>query len=175
VAGQIAKLEGCRVVGTASTDEKCAALTERLGFDAAVNYRADDFRAALKAACPDVIDIYFDNTGGDVLGAALFRMNVGGRIVCCGVVSQYDTASPDPGPRGVPGLLVNKRLRMEGFLLFDFAKRYAEARAALAGWVSEGKLQVIEDRFEGLEQAPRALVDLLAGGNLGKRTVHVAD
>lgn len=175
VVGQIARIVGCRVVGTSSTHEKCAALTERLGFDAAVNYRSDDFRAALKTACPQGVDLYFDNTGGAVLGAALFRMNTGGRIVCCGVVSQYDTANPEPGPRGIPGLLVNKRLRMEGFLLFDFAKRYAEARAELARWISEGKLEVIEDRFEGLEQAPRALVDLLAGGNLGKRIVHVAD
>lgn len=175
VAGQIARLKGCRVVGVTGSDAKAAVLTEKLGFDAAVNYKDDDFRGALKAACPDGIDVYFDNTGGAVLGAALFRMNTNGRIVCCGVVSQYDTANPEPGPRGVPGLLVNKRLTMRGFLLFDFIKGYAEARADLRRWIEEGKLQVLEDRFEGLETAPRALVDLLAGGNLGKRIVHVAD
>jgi NADPH-dependent curcumin reductase CurA len=175
VAGQIARLKGCRVVGTAGSDEKCAVLTDRLGFDAAVNYKGEDFHAALKAACPNGIDVYFDNVGGDVLAAALRRMNANGRIVCCGVVSQYDTANPAPGPRGVPGLLVNKRLRMQGFLVFDYAKRFPEARAELARWIEEGKLLVLEDRFEGLEEAPRALVDLLAGGNVGKRTVHVAD
>lgn len=175
VVGQIAKLKGCRVVGIAGSHAKCAALREQLGFDAAINYKDDDFRGALKDACPDGVDVYFDNVGGDVLGSALFRMNSGGRIVCCGVVSQYDTANPAGGPRGVPGLLVNKRLRMQGFLVFDFAKRFPEARAELAGWIESGQLQVLEDVFEGLEQAPRALVDLLAGGNLGKRVVHVAD
>jgi NADPH-dependent curcumin reductase CurA len=175
VVGQIARLKGCRVVGTVGSEAKCAVLTDTLGFDAAVNYKDDDFRGALKRACPDGIDVYFDNVGGDVLGNALFRMNTGGRIVCCGVVSQYDTANPAPGPRGVPGLLVNKRLRMQGFLVFDYVKRFAEARAELAGWIEQGQLQVLEDRFDGLEQAPRALVDLLAGGNVGKRIVHVAD
>ena len=119
--------------------------------------------------------MYFDNTGGDILGMALFRMNERGRISCCGVVSQYDTASPASGPRGVPGLLVNKRLRMEGFLVFDYEKRYAEARAELSGWLESGELIALEDVFEGLEAAPRALVDLLAGGNVGKRVVRVAD
>ena len=175
VAGQIARLKGCRVVGIAGSDEKCRVLTDTLGFDAAVNYKSEDFRSALKDACPQGVDVYFDNVGGDVLGAALFRMNQNGRIVCCGVVSQYDTATPAAGPRGVPGLLVNKRLRMQGFLVFDFAEHYAQARAELAGWIRDASLQVLEDRFDGLEEAPRALVDLLAGGNVGKRIVHVAD
>jgi NADPH-dependent curcumin reductase CurA len=175
VAGQIARLQGCRVVGTVGSPAKCDVLTGELGFAAAVCYRDDDFRAALKAACPDGVDVYFDNVGGDVLESALFRMNTNGRIACCGVVSQYDTANPAGGPRGVPGLLVNKRLRMQGFLLFDYAKRYAEARSQLARWIADGELVVLEDRFDGLEEAPRALVDLLAGGNVGKRVVHVAD
>ena len=175
IAGQIAKIKGCRTVGVAGSSEKCQLLTDRLGFDAALNYKEDDFRAALKEACPDGIDVYFDNTGGDILGMALFRMNERGRISCCGVVSQYDTASPASGPRGVPGLLVNKRLRMEGFIVFDYEKRYPEARDELSGWLESGELIALEDVFQGLEEAPRALVDLLAGGNVGKRIVHVAD
>ena len=175
VAGQIAKIAGARVVGIAGSAEKCALLTERLGFDAAVDYKEEAFYKSLKTACPDGIDVYFDNVGGDILSAALFQMRQGGRIVCCGVVSQYDTASPAGGPRGVPGLLVNKRLRMQGFLVFDYLGRYPEARSELANWVESGRLVVLEDVFDGLERAPRALVDLLGGGNAGKRVVHVAD
>ena len=175
VVGQLARIKGCRVVGTTGSDAKCKKLVEDVGFDSAVNYKSDDFRAEIKAATPDGVDVYFDNTGGMVLGTALFRMNHHGRIICCGVVSQYDTSTPEGGPRGVPGLLVNKRLKMEGFLLFDYAERYPEARTQLAQWITDGDLKVLEDRFEGLESAPSALVDLLAGGNIGKRTVHVAD
>ena len=135
IVGQIAKIQGCRTVGIAGSDDKCAILTGELGFDTAVNYKAADFRDAFKAATADGIDIYFDNTGGDILGAALRRMKTHGRIVCCGVVSQYDTSDPAPGPRGIPGLLVNNRVRMEGFLVFDFADRYDEARRAMRGWL----------------------------------------
>jgi NADPH-dependent curcumin reductase CurA len=174
VAAQIARISGCRSVGIAGSDEKCLLLTERLGLDAAVNHRSPDFRADLKAACPDGIDVYFDNTGGEILEAVLFRMNQGGAIACCGVVSQYDTATPASGPRGVPGLLVTKRLRMEGFIVMDYADRRDHALADLAGWVADGRLVVLEDPFEGLGSAPEALVDLLAGGNVGKRYVRVA-
>jgi len=174
LVGQMAKITGCRAVGVAGSDDKCARLTGELGFDAAVNYRAPDFRDAFKAATGDGIDIYFDNTGGDILGAALRRMKPHGRIVCCGVVSQYDTANPAPGPRGVPGLLVNNRVRMEGFLVFDYADRYAEARVQLKTWMKEGKLEAWLDEFDGLEQAPAAFVDLLAGGNVGTRIVRVS-
>jgi NADPH-dependent curcumin reductase CurA len=140
-----------------------------------VNYKADDFRDAFKAATADGIDIYFDNTGGDILGAALRRMKVHSRIVCCGVVSQYDTSNPAPGPRGIPGLLINNRVRMEGFLIFDYADRYDEARRAMRSWLDGGQLVARQDEFEGLESAPRAFVDLLAGGNIGTRIVRVAD
>jgi len=174
LVGQMAKIAGCRAVGVAGSDDKCARLTGELGFDAAVNYREDGFRDAFKKACGKGIDVYFDNTGGDVLGAALRRMRPHGRIVCCGVVSQYDTADPAPGPRGVPGLLVNNRVRMEGFLVFDYADRYAEARAQLREWVNAGKLISWLDEFDGLERAPQAFVDLLAGGNFGTRIVRVA-
>ena len=100
-------------------------------------------------------------------------MNVGGRIVCCGVVSQYDTANPAPGPRGIPGLLVNKRLRMQGFLVFDFSADYERARRELAGWIDSGQLQALQDVVDGLDNAPAAFVDLLAGGNIGTRVVRV--
>jgi NADPH-dependent curcumin reductase CurA len=173
IVGQIAKLRGCRVVGVAGSDEKCRLLTTELGFDQAVNYKDPDFRTALRAATPDRIDVYFDNTGGDILGSALFRMNAHGRIVCCGVVSQYDTSNPGPGPRGVPGLLVNNRVRMEGFLVFDYADRYDEARRQLAEWVASGKLTPRVTEFNGLESAPEAFVALLGGQTVGTTIVRL--
>jgi NADPH-dependent curcumin reductase CurA len=174
VVGQIAKRLGCRVVGIAGSDEKCRLLVSELGFDAAVNYKDPGFRAAFREATPDRIDVYFDNTGGDILGSALFRMRVHGRIVCCGVVSQYDTSNPEPGPRGVPGLLVNNRVRMEGFLVFDFAERYDEARKQLSEWISRGEIVPKVTEFQGLESAPEAFVSLLAGGTVGTTVVRVA-
>ena len=174
LVGQMAKIAGCRVVGVAGGEAKCRLLTEELGFDAAVDYKSPSFRSDFKEATPDRIDIYFDNTGGEVLGSALRRMKVGGRIVCCGVVSQYDTSKPAPGPFGVPGLLINFRVRMEGFLVFDYAKRYPEAWTRMREWVEAGKLVPKQDVFEGLERAPEAFVDLLAGGNVGTRIVRVA-
>jgi NADPH-dependent curcumin reductase CurA len=175
IAGQIARVLGCRVVGVTGSDAKCELLTGRLGFDAAVNHRSETFREDFKAASGGGIDVYFDNTGGDILAAALRRMNTHGRIACCGVVSQYDTADPAPTPRGIPGLLINQRVRMEGFLLFDYAARYEEARAQLRAWVDAGELQSLHDEVRGLENAPQAFVDLLAGGNVGTRVVRVAD
>jgi NADPH-dependent curcumin reductase CurA len=175
LVGQMARIHGCRAVGIAGSDEKCARLVDELGFAAAVNYKEDNFRQSLKESTPDGIDVYFDNTGGGILGNALFRMNLNGRIACCGVVSQYDTGNPDPGPRGVPGLLVNKRLRMEGFLVFDYLDEYPAAREAMSQWLDDGELIAWQDEFKDLESAPRALVDLLAGGNVGKRIVRVAE
>ena len=173
MAGQIAKLQGCRIVGVAGSPAKCDMLTNELGFDASVNYKDADFRAALEAATPDRIDVYFDNTGGDILGSALFRMNTHGRIVCCGVVSQYDTANPAPGPRGIPGLLVSTRVRMEGFLVFDYADRYEEARRQIREWVSAGQLKLKVTEFQGLDSAPQAFVDLLGGATTGTTIVRV--
>jgi NADPH-dependent curcumin reductase CurA len=174
VAGQIARIQGCRTVGLAGSDEKCAWLTDELGFDAAINYKTEQVRASLKEHCPRGIDVYFDNTGGEILEAALFRMNPHGRVVCCGAVSQYDTATPAPGPRGVPGLIVTKRLRVEGFLVTDFFRKRAEATEQLARWLAEGQLVVREEILEGLEAAPRGLIGLLHGENIGKRMVRVA-
>ncbi|MGD8416902.1 MAG: NADP-dependent oxidoreductase [Pseudomonadales bacterium] len=173
LVGQMARIADTRVIGVTGSDRKGHVLTSELGFDAAVNYRDGGFRQALKESTPDGVDVYFDNTGGQVLGAALFRMNVGGRIACCGVVSQYDTDSPEPGPRGVPGLLVNKRLTMRGFLVFDYADEYAAARREIAGWLADGRLKSLTDEVRGLDSAPAAFVDLLAGGNLGTRVVRL--
>lgn len=173
LVGQIAKIKGCKVVGIAGGKEKCDWLVKELGFDAAVDYKAGDFHKALKAATPAGIDVYFDNVGGDILEAVLFRMNQGGRIACCGAVSQYDTASPK-GVRGVPGLIVVKRLKLQGFIVNDFPQDEATALADLREWAAAGKLKVQEDILDGLEKLPQALIGLLAGENRGKRMVKVA-
>lgn len=170
--GQIAKALGCKVVGTAGGPEKCAWVVDELGFDACVDYRASGFFKALRGACSDGVDIYFDNVGGKILETALFVMNERGRVVCCGAVSQYDSANPS-GPRNLPGMLVVKRIRMEGFTFMDFAEQIPEAEAKLAGWVSDGSIKVVDDVVEGLENAPAALIGLLAGDNRGKRMVRV--
>jgi NADPH-dependent curcumin reductase CurA len=173
IVGQIAKIKGCRVVGIAGGAAKCALLQTELGFDAAVDYKAGDTRRALRAACPGGIDVYFDNVGGDILEAALFNMNTHGRIACCGAVSQYDGAAPPHGPRGVPGLIVTRRLTLTGFVVMDFYDRRAAALAELQGWVKSGQLKVREDIIDGLESLPAALIGLLAGDNVGKRVVKV--
>ena len=174
IVGQIARIKGCRVVGVAGGAEKCAWIKDELGFDEAVDYKAGDVRRALRAACPDGVHVYFDNVGGDVFEAALFNMTNHGRIVCCGAVSQYDDAPPAHGPRGVPGLIVTKRLRVEGFVVMEFYAGRDAALAELEGWVESGQLKVVEDVIEGLENLPSALIGLLAGENRGKRMVKVA-
>ena len=173
VVGQIARIQGARAVGVTSSDDKNRMLERDLGFDAAVNHRSDTFFEDLRAACPNGIDVYFDNVGGKVLEAVLPLMKSHCRIVCCGVVSQYDTATPAPGPSGVPGQLVVKRLRMEGFLVSDFLAEWPAATQQLADWVANGQLKVLEDVYEGLERAPAALIGLLNGNNTGKRMVRV--
>ena len=173
IAAQIAKIKGCTVVGVAGGPEKCAWLTGELGLDAAVDYKLGGVRRALREACPSGVDVYFDNVGGDVFEAALFNMNNHGRIACCGAVSQYDDAPPAHGPRGVPGLIVTKRLKVDGFVVMDFYDKQAEALAQLQAWVAAGKLKVQEDVIDGLENLPAALIGLLAGENRGKRMVRV--
>ena len=175
VVGQLAKLHGCRVVGIVGSDEKAAFITEELGYDAAVNYRSETYYKDLKAACPDGVDVYFDNVGGVSLEYALRLANLHGRIVCCGSVSAYDGEAPAAGPRGVPGLITTKRLRLEGLIVMDFEAEYPQARAQLRSWIAEGKLKVLQDVLEGVEALPQALVGLLAGENTGKRMVQVAD
>ncbi len=175
IVGQIAKaaIPDCHVVGIAGSDDKCQWLLDELGFDAAINYKTQPVHKALKEAAPKGVDVYFDNVGGDILEAALFRMNLFGRIACCGAVSQYDGAPPAAGPRGVPGLIVTKRLNLRGFIMSDFPTEREKALADLQGWVAEGKIKVKEDVIDGLENTPAALVGLLAGENRGKRMVKV--
>ncbi len=173
VVGQIAKIIGCRVVGIAGSDEKCRWLTDELGFDAAVNYKAGPVFKSLKAACPGGIDVYFDNVGGDIFEAVLFQMNQNGRIACCGAVSAYDGTPPAHGPRGVPGLFVVKRLNVRGFIVSDFFDKRAEALAQLQSWVADGRLKVFEDVVDGFESLPGALIGLLHGENRGKRMVKI--
>jgi NADPH-dependent curcumin reductase CurA len=173
MAGQLARLAGCRVVGTAGGRDKCDWLVRELGFDAAVDYKAGGLRRAVAAACPEGIDVYFDNTGGPVLEAALFNMNLRGRIVCCGNVSQYDVDKPAPGPMAVPGLVVTKRLRLEGFIVMDFYERRDEAERRLKQWLDDGKVKAIVDVVDGLEKAPQALIGLFEGRNRGKMAVRV--
>ena len=147
-------------------------MVDQLGFDACVDYRAGGVFKALRAACPDGVDVYFDNVGGEILEATLNLMNERGRVVCCGAISQYDTTTPS-GPRNLPGVVVVKRLRMEGFIVMDFARDDAKAQRALQTWVVGGQIKVTEDIVEGLENAPAALIGLLAGDNTGKRMVRV--
>ena len=161
IVGQIAKIKGCRVVGIAGGETKCTLLTSELGFDGAVDYKAGNTRRALGEACPDGIDVYFDNVGGDVLEACLFNMNTHGRIACCGAVSQYDGAAPAVGPRGVPGLIVTKRLALRGFIVSDFDAKREAALDELEDWVESGKLTVREDVMGGIENLPQALIGLL--------------
>ncbi|CVF52553.1 NADP-dependent oxidoreductase [Serratia sp. CY32780] len=172
-AGQIARLHGCRTVGIAGGAAKTALLTDRLGFDAAIDYKAGNLHDGLRRSCPNGIDVLFDNVGGDILAACLPHMAKQGRIVCCGAVSQYDTASPPAAPAGIPGLLIVNSLTMRGFLVADFLHRQEQALTALTAWVAEKKLAVIEDLIAGFELLPAALVGLLAGENTGKRIVQV--
>lgn len=174
IVGQIAKIKGARVVGIAGSDAKCARLVSELGFDVAVNYKSASFRDDFKKATPKRIDVYFDNTGGPILQAALFRMNTYGRIVCCGNVSQYDTATPGPGPRGIPGLLVNNQVKMQGFIVYSYAARYAAAREEMSAWIAAGRLRAWATVYDGLERAGQAFVDLLNGVTTGTTVVKVA-
>ena len=173
IVGQIARIKGCRAVGIAGGKAKCDWLVQHLGFDAAVDYKAGALPKALKEAAPNGIDVYFDNVGGGILEACLFQMNNGGRIACCGFISAYDVASPPAGPRGVPSVIVFKRLTMKGFILTDFYAERDKAIAELASWLKAGNLKIEEDVIDGLENAPRALIGLIAGENRGKRMVRV--
>jgi NADPH-dependent curcumin reductase CurA len=174
VAGQIAKIKGCKVIGITSSDEKAIWLKEVLGFDGVVNYKNDNFVKDLRSLCPEKVDVYFDNVGGPIFESVLFAMNNFGRIICCGAVSQYDQASPQNGPRGVPGLIVTKRLTLKGFIVMDFNKKeQEEAEKNLLNWINEKKIIPAEDIMNGLESTPMALIGLLNGDNKGKRLVKI--
>lgn len=176
IVGQIGKLKGATVIGVAGGPEKCAWVVDELGFDQCLDYKdtSAPLRKQLAAAVPKGIDVYFDNTGGDILQAALFAMRQRGRIACCGAVSMYD-GKPTAGPFGIPGLIVTKRLRVEGFIVSDFAKLDGDAENDLSLWASSGQLKVVEDVLHGLDRAPEGLVGLLAGDNRGKRMIRVAE
>ena len=173
IVGQIARIKGCRVVGIAGGKDKCQWLMSELGFDAAVDYKDGATFKALRAAAPKGIDVYFDNVGGDILEACIAQMNQRGRIACCGAISQYDGVPSAHGPRGVPGLIVVKRLTMQGFIVMDYMDQRQQALDELQSWVKSGKLKVQEDIINGLENTPAALIGLLAGENRGKRMVRV--
>ena len=171
-AGQLAKASGCRVIGIAGSDEKCREVVDSLGFDGCINYKNGNLLRDLKEMCPKGISLYFDNVGGHILEAVLVRMQNGGRIVCCGAISQYESSSPT-GPRNVPGFIITKRLKMEGFIVMDFQEKHLKAINHMRALLDEGKIKVVEDIAEGLESAPEALVNLLNGKNFGKSMVRV--
>jgi len=172
LVGQIARMNGCRTVGVAGSDEKVRWLTEELGFEAALNYRAhDDLRDALAALCPDGVDVYFDNVGGAVSDAALGLINLRARVVICGQIAQYNAKNPPRGMRPFGTLLV-RRARAEGFIVFDFRDRFPGARRRLRAWVDAGRLRVRETVVEGFENAPRAFLGLFSGDNTGKMIVR---
>ncbi|MCC9738925.1 NADP-dependent oxidoreductase [Streptomyces sp. MNU89] len=174
IVGQIAKVKGCRVVGIAGGAEKCALLTDELGFDAAIDYRAGDVKRALREQTPDGIDVYFDNVGGEILDAALTRLAMRARVVICGAISQYNNETPVSGPSNYLSLLV-RRARMEGFVVFDYAKRYPEAAQEIAGWIGDGRLKVKEHVVKGtVDDFPETLQMLFRGENVGKLVLELS-
>jgi len=174
VAGQIAKLKGCRVVGIAGGADKCRYLVDELGFDAAIDYKADDLRKSLRQHCPKGIDFYFDNVGGEILDQCLAQLARGARVVICGAISQYNNTTAVKGPSNYLSLLVN-RASMTGMVVFDYAPRYGEAMREMAGWMAAGKLKSREYIVNGLDTFPEALLKLFAGENTGKLVLQVAD
>jgi len=172
VVGQLAKIRGCRAVGVAGSDEKCRYAIEDLGFDACVNYKTGDLVPALRAACAAGIDIYFDNVGGAVLAAVLRSINRGARIPLCGLISEYNAATPPPGPNLLP--ILTNRATVRGFIVSDHADRMSAFLAECAPLVRSVRLRHREDIVDGLEAAPQALIGLLEGRNFGKLVVRVA-
>jgi NADPH-dependent curcumin reductase CurA len=167
-AGQIAKIKGAKkVVGIAGGAEKCAYIVDELGFDEAIDYKNDNVAARLREACPDGIDLYFDNVGGSILNDCLANLALRGRVVLCGAISTYNDDGPPTGPSNYLTLLV-RRGRMEGFIIIDYLDRFGPAQMEMAGWIAEGKIKSSEHIVEGLEKAPDALNLLFTGGNTGK-------
>jgi NADPH-dependent curcumin reductase len=172
VVGQLAKIQGCRTIGIAGGREKCDYVVEELGFDACVDYKAGRLYEDLKAACPDGIDVNFENVGGEVLDTVLRRMNLASRIVVCGLIAEYNAEQPY-GYKNMRAILVN-RVRMQGMIVFDWQDRYGEALKALGGYLAQGKLKYRKSVVEGLENAPKGLIGLLSGKNFGKQLVKIA-
>ncbi|WP_176926716.1 NADP-dependent oxidoreductase [Actinokineospora alba] len=175
LVGQIAKLKGCKVISIAGGAEKCRWLVDELGFDAAIDYKSDDLKAALKEHAPKGVDVYFDNVGGEMLDTVLARLARGARVVICGAISQYNATEAVQGPKNYLQLLV-ARARMEGFVVFDYANRFREAAKELAGWIAEGKLVAREDIVDGgVDAFPATLNKLFGGENTGKLILRLAD
>ena len=177
VVGQIAKLKGCRVVGIAGTDEKNAYLTGELGFDQSLNYKHEGFADELAAACPNGVDVYFENVGGNVFEAVLPRLNVGARVPVCGLIAHYNQMSPPVGPDRVPELMsavLTRRLTLRGFIVSDHFSRWPDFTREMGAWVRGGQVKQKEHVVKGLENAPSAFLGLLRGGNFGKLLVQVS-
>jgi len=173
VVGQLAKIAGCRAVGIAGGPKKCAFVKEILGLDECVDYKAaKDLSAAIKTACPNGVDVYFDNVGGAVSDAVFLNLNFFARVALCGSISQYNVAAPEVGPR-LLGLFVGRRVSMRGFIVSDFANKFAPAMRQLGEWVRSGRIKYKEDIIEGIEKAPRAFIGLLRGENFGKLQVKL--
>lgn len=174
VVGQIAKIKGCTVVGIAGGADKCRYVTEELGFDACIDYKNENIASALKKHVPKGVDVYFDNVGGETLDLLLTRLRQKARIVICGAISQYNNTTAVKGPSNYLSLLVN-RARMEGFVVFDYAPRYAEAAREMAGWIQAGKLKDRHYIVEGIKTFPETLLKLFSGENTGKLLIKVAE
>ncbi|MBO9129653.1 NADP-dependent oxidoreductase [Bacillus sp. 165] len=174
VVGQIAKIKGCRVVGIAGSAEKITYLQEELGFDAVINYKTDNVKALLKEACPNGVDVYFDNVGGNISDYVIRNINKGARIVVCGQIASYNLQQADLGPRVQTQLVINSAL-MKGFIINDYAPRFKEGASQLAQWVAEGKIKYKENIVQGFENIPQAFLGLFTGDNLGKQLVEVTD
>ena len=172
--GQVAKIKGCRVVGIAGGPDKCEWVVKELGFDACIDYKTGSVKDGLKQHCPNGVDVYFDNVGGDILDTVLTRINRKARIVICGAISQYNNTTPVKGPSNYLSLLVN-RARMEGIVVFDWADRYGEGIKQIAQWMKEGKFHSREDVVDGLNTFPETLGMLFEGKNFGKLVLKVAD
>jgi NADPH-dependent curcumin reductase len=173
IAGQIARIKGCRVIGMAGSADKCRWLTEELGFDAAINYRTEDVGAALDRLCPGGIDVYFDNVGGEILDLCLARIATHARVVLCGGISRYNATGPIPGPKNYFNL-VFRRARMEGFIVLDYAARFPEAIAEMRQWIATGQLKQQVTVIDGFRELPRALIKLFEGYNTGKMMVKTS-
>ncbi len=174
VAGQIAKIQGCRVVGIAGSDEKCAWVRDELGFDDCINYKTEKIPERLRESCPQGVDVFFDNVGGQILENVLDRINQRARVVLCGAISQYNATEKVPGPSNYMQLVI-QRARMEGFIIMDYIPRFGEGIMKMGGWVGEGKVKFLVDIVDGLENAPSAINRLFTGANNGKLLVKVSD
>ena len=175
IAVQVAKLRGCYVIGSTGSDEKCRWLTGELGIDAAINYKAEPIRTALKAAAPKGIDVYFDNVGGDHLDAALPRMNVLGRIPVCGMISAYNSAGAISAPVTTLSNIIYNRVTIRGFVATDFPHLHGQFIDEMTGWLKSGAVKYRETIYDGIESSPAALIGMLSGDNIGKTMVRVGD